>query len=456
MLYEIYGKIHQTVKRILRRGVASASYRMVSVDKRNVSADGMLNLDGENIGSFFNELNPQNNISLLQAYPVENIVADGTFLSYKDSFIKVRKCSEKQLGVKSSQVEKAWYSFIDRSIIPKGFRNNGLHYAGYILDDEAWCLPSWIWTNAAIVRMYCTVGQIEKAKALSDRIIDTQEECGGWIVRNDYDSKGAVPVLAPNDSAYIANNGCLEVYLETAEKKYLNAAVRCAEWIMDTVRKDGMVYVGYNIRENCWQTKHNIVDVGFTAGLFARLYKVLNDVRYLNFLERFTGRYIELFYKTKERGFATSLDQNNQQIGGLFGRGQAWALEGLIPSYEVTKNQKIKQVIEDTVDTLIRLQNRTGGWAYNLSRPFMGIDGKATPIIAFSLMNWSTEEKVINTVRKALDWTMRHTSPAGRSKGGIFSYTTEGAVVHHMYTWTAFVYSSAYAIELKKKLGDRN
>jgi hypothetical protein len=33
-----------------------------------------------------------------------------------------------------------------------------------------------------------------------------------------------------------------------------------------------------------------------------------------------------------------------------------------------------------------------------------------------------------------------------------FRYSTEGAIVHHMYTSTAFVYTSAYAIKLKKML----
>ena len=40
----------------------------------------------------------------------------------------------------------------------------------------------------------------------------------------------------------------------------------------------------------------------------------------------------------------------------------------------------------------------------------------------------------------------------GVAKGGIFSYSVEGAIVQSLYTSCAFVYSSAYAIELQKKL----
>ena len=364
----------------------------------------------------------------------------------------MRKCSEAQLGVDDEDAENVWRQFIENSVIPTEYKNAGLHYAGYILDCESWCLPSWVWTNAAIIRMYCRIGEIEKAKELSDNLISKQDKCGGWIVRNDYDSKGAVPVLAPNDSAYAANNGCIEVYLVTGEDKYLDAAVKCGEWIIETAREDGMVHVGYDTRDKQWQTKHNIVDIGFTAALFAKLYQVTKEERYKDFLKRFTAKYIELFYIPALKGFATSLDANDQQLGGMFGRGHAWALEGLIPAYEVLKDEKLKTVIDDTIDTLLRLQDRSGGWAYNLSRPLMGIDCKATPIIALAIANWRYDEKAKSTVNNALRWTIRHTSPDGNSTGGIFSYTTEGAIVHHMYTWTAFVYSSAYAIELKRKV----
>lgn len=77
-------------------------------------------------------------------------------------------------------------------------------YAGYIAECNEWCLPSWIWTNAATIRMYCTTNNLLEAKALADRLAEKQQDCGGWIVRNDYDKHGAIPMLAPNDSAYIA------------------------------------------------------------------------------------------------------------------------------------------------------------------------------------------------------------------------------------------------------------
>ena len=94
---------------------------------------------------------------------------------------------------------------------------------------------------------------------------------------------------------------------------------------------------------------------------------------------------------------------------------------------------------------------QNGGWAYNFSKPLLGEDCKGVPVIAKSLMEWNLIEQnneVVISAEKALDWCVKHTANKGECKGGIFSFCMEGAVVHNFYTKTAFVYSSAYAIEV--------
>lgn len=90
-------------------------------------------------------------------------------------------------------------------------------------------------------------------------------------------------------------------------------------------------------------------------------------------------------------------------------------------------------------------------------KPLMGEDCKAVPVIARCLLEWSkidTEnERLIESSKKALQWCVAHTAKTGIVAGGIFSYTIEGAVVHHMYTNTAFVYGSSYALEVQKRIG---
>lgn len=358
------------------------------------------------------------------------------------------------LGIPDFLGKDYWNAFISHSKISQGQFSDSL-YAGYVAENSEWCLPSWIWTNAATVRVYCACSSMEKAKLLADNLAAKQQECGGWIVRNDYDKQGAIPMLAPNDSAYIANNAFVELYLATKETRYLDIARRCAEWIIETARPDGIVYTGYNMRDKKWDKSCVIVDTGFTGGLFSRLYEITHEERYLDFLKHFVDRYIELFYIPSAHGFCTSIDKNNHQQGGMFGRGQAWALEGLIPAYKVLKDDKIKMVIDATIDNLIKVQCKNGGWAYNLTKPLMGEDCKAVSVIAKDMMEWyviTKDENIRRSAERALDWCCKHTASDGEAKGGIFSFCMEGGIVQNLYTSCAFVYASAYAIELEQML----
>lgn len=366
----------------------------------------------------------------------------------------VLKTPSQKMGVKQEKACQLWSEFIHKSVIlSEEFKGN--LYAGYIAESKEWCLPSWIWTNAATVRAYCLVGKLEEAKALAEKLAARQQVCGGWIVRNDYDKQGAIPMLAPNDSAYIANNAFLTLYKEMQDEQYLNIARRCADWIIETARPDGMVYVGYNMRDQKWNKNCVIVDVGFTGGLFSRLVEFTHEEKYLAFLKRFIERYIELFYLPQKHGFCTSIDKNDRLQGGMFGRGQAWALEGLIPAYKILKDKRIKLVIDDTIENLLRVQYSDGAWAYNLTKPLMGNDCKSISVIAKDMMHWyevTKDERIRKSAEKALEWCRKHTVTESEAKGGIFSFCMEGAIVQNLYTSCAFVYASAYAIELQEML----
>lgn len=366
----------------------------------------------------------------------------------------ILKIPELKFNTQLCSVITLWDDFIKNSVILGGEYDGFLH-AGYIAECNEWCLPSWIWTNAAIIREKCLVGKIQEAESLATLIAKKQQKCGGWVVRNDYDKQGPIPMLAPNDSAYIANNAFIKLFEITDKIEYLEIAIKCADWIIKTARPDGMVYVGYNMRNQKWVKNCVIVDVGFTAGLFANLARITNEKKYIDFLKHFIDRYIDLFYIPSKHGFCTSIDKEDHQQGGMFGRGQAWALEGLIPAYLLLKDKRIRLVIEETINNLINVQCSNGSWAYNLTKPLMGEDCKAVSVIAKNMMDWyqiTLDERIFHSAKKALDWCRLHTLVDGEAKGGIFSFCMEGAIVQNLYTSCAFVYASAYAIELEHLL----
>lgn len=455
ILYRAVGKGHYYSKKLTKRS-REYHFRMVDVpsdiDYKNIlkeCSEHNISINGIQ-GNRVEKDKPENVL-----FPIENIVPLGSFPSLKDSFQETRR--RHTFGVKERDAEELWLCFVQQSMIPNGYKYAGLSYAGYILDFESWCLPSWIWTNAANVRMYAEIGKNLDALRIANILLEQQQPCGGWIVRFDYGVKDCIPILAPNDSAYIANNAILTAYRITGDVTYLEAAKRCAEWILANVRDDGMIWSGFDIVKKEWITNTNIVDIGFVAGLFASLYQLTEENKYKVFLSRFSKRYIELFQRS-DGLFSSALDGNDKQRGGAFGRGQAWALEGLIPTFEALHGEMLKATIDTLVNNIISKQNKDGSWPYNFTRKIYGKDCKGTPILAHNLLKWipyysGKRDAILNATCNAMAWCRKNTVVDGsNATGGIFSYTNEGAVVHHSYTETAFVYSSCYAVEVQRKI----
>ena len=126
-------------------------------------------------------------------------------------------------------------------------------------------------------------------------------------------------------------------------------------------------------------------------------------------------------------------------------------MEGLTPASKVLGEERLRHVIDDVVANLIRIQLKNGAWPYNLTKPLLGEDCKAVSVIAKDIMEWydmTKDEHIRASAMKALAWCCRHTASEGEAAGGIFSFCMEGAVVQSLYTSCAFVYASAYAVEL--------
>jgi len=453
MITNVYCFLHKNVKKLLGKSQNPERY-MDFVYIINARDDYMFT--NETIGNWFiNDKSYETNTITLYKSDLffgENTVSRGTKICLNEKNIDSKK------NIQFEKAEDAWLFMLENSFIPDGWRNSGFCQTGYIYEEGKWCLSSWIWTSAAVARCCIKLGKITMAKNIADAYIRKQLPDGGWVVRYDYTNKRVIPVVAPNDSAYIANNALLEVYLATLDAKYLEAAEKTAQWIINTARLDGLVYLGYDNSNGNWITNVNIVDIGFTAGLFAKLYNITQKNEYLIFLKKFINAYIKSFYNHHIGAFATSIDKNGKPQGGFFGRGQAWALEGLIPAYIVMQTNELKQIIIHVTDYIIKNQQKTGAWPYNFCKLFMGPDCKGTSVIAKSLLDWykinNSNKKINDSVLKAMDWCKKHTCLNGEATGGIFSKNVEGAIVHHLYTSTAFVYSTAYALEVLSEIGE--
>ena len=356
--------------------------------------------------------------------------------------------------------DAAWADLARRCAVPAGWLNSGLCNVCYARSVGQWCLSSWIWTSAAVARYAAAVGDTPTLVRIADAFLERQHEAGGWIVRNDYDRGRPAPMLAPNDSCYIAANALLPAYGATRDGRYLEAACACADWVVATALPSGLVSTGLDVSTGRWHNDAIIVDTGFTAALFAGLVEATGEgcAPYRDFLHTFVDAYIAAFRDPATGGFATSVDGSLRPSSGRFSRGQAWALEGLMPAQRVLGDSSLRTVIDDCVDHLLARQSADGGWPYDLSKPLMGQDCKGIPVIAKALAGWGAEAgrgDARESARRALAWCRRHTELEGECPGGIFSFCMEGAVTHYLYSEAAFVYSSVYALEAAALLDDR-
>lgn len=449
MLFHLYGFVHRMAKIVLRKSIPGNGISFFNIYTKKT--DEVIRYSLLSTGALING----DDIASALLFYGENAV-DGGVVSFSDKFEFQAVESADNIGAKYTV---AWENLLNRVIVPDGWRNSGFLQTGYIHEKGQWCLSSWIWTSAATARYYALSGQTDSCRKIADAFLREQLSCGGWIVRCDYEEGKTTKVSAPNDSAYIAHNALISAYDITGDNIYLTAAVRCADWIIETARTDGIVYIAVDPESGEGKKDANIVDIGFTAALFANIATRTNDDRYMTFAKKFLNRYIDLFFDKNVNAFYTALDMNDRPVGGYFARGQAWALEGMISVYKVNSDDALREIICRLSDYLVSKQNKDGSWSYNFAKPLMGNDCKGIPVIARNLLDvyeLLNIDSYLYSAKRALKWCEKHTVLNGEEEGCIESYSVEGAVVHHLYSTTAFVYSTAYALETKKRLKDIN
>lgn len=445
--YKLYGRFNEFVRRRLKRKYAKKDYSFLyAYDKSDIEVfrgvDCAINgqkQTAENFDRLF--------------FKGGNVVVLGK--NAPKIFKSGDACAMRLTLPKDASPREKWFACIENARVEEGWRNSGLFLCAYIKERKHWALSNWIWTSAAIARALSALGKKEDAKKVADAFLREQLPDGEWVVRYSFYDGNLIRLTAPNDSAYVARNAMTTVYRDTNDPKYLESAKRCADWVMKTAFDDGLVPFAYDIDLERWITDRNIVDMGFTADLFAELYRLTGNETYKAFLEKFIKVYIATFYDRKEKFFASSIGADRKRRGGYFSRGQGWAMEGLCAAYEILRDQEIFQIMEEVTNSIVDAQLANGGWSCNFqkARALMGEDCKGIPVIAKSLLVWAEHSKqknrFIDSVKKAYDWCVNHTDP---ETGAIVSFSTNGAIEHSPNASVGFLYANAYAIEVETRL----
>ena len=128
MKYEMYGTIHKLAKYLLKRNnTLPDTVKLVDFPKSKLK-EGRFPVKGV---QYINESAVVGrSVEQKSVYPVENCVNCGLDEEYPISFI----CRKEHFEYASSLSEaiSLWPKFLDASVIPEGYRNEGIHYGGYI------------------------------------------------------------------------------------------------------------------------------------------------------------------------------------------------------------------------------------------------------------------------------------------------------------------------------------
>ena len=297
---------------------------------------------------------------------------------------------------------------------------NGLCYGCYDLNAASYRLASWVWTSAIVIQALLEAGHEgprAEALALGNAILRFQvrhgANAGAYMVRHDPARdvpQGYTVWLAPNDAALLAGYGLLPLYQSTNDRRYWKSAVDVAAWIVTQGVKNGQLRVGYRCERGRWDDSWLYVDAGFTPVLFARLFELERDPQWASACTQIMDDLLRRLYAGGGR-LCSSWVWPGRRTRALFTRGYAWFIDGLIHAYACSGDARYKRIAAECIKYLLQHQTDKGAWYYLMDKPESGYCNKATPAIAWQLLNYyeriAADHALILAARRALDWCGR-------------------------------------------------
>ena len=375
-----------------------------------------------------------------------------------------------------ASIGAAWSFIINCRNDDSSSMYSGTYYGCFDETFRTYRLASWIWCNATVIKAMVLESELSKSEVarlswlnkaieLGDILLkrwsveNKDNKNGGMVIRWDISQSsptGIVPWRAPNDVAYLAAYGFCSLYKATGLSKYLDAAIEIGDWVIEHgLTTEGQLYVGYRDDLQKWETNWLYVDAGFTSRLFSELATITQDSKWSYYLKLFMDWYIKAFYSHRGFFYWSWSKKPWRNVSKIFTRGQAWALDGLIASYDLIQSDHFLFIANEVVRKLVNSQSEDGSWPYLLGRASSGACNKGTPIIAYHLLQlykWVNDPEILLVTQKALSWCEKNQCDDKEDYfkyGGIFATNTEGSITGEKNVSTSFLYSTAYYIMAK-------
>ena len=152
---------------------------------------------------------------------------------------------------------------------------------------------------------------------------------------------------------FIIINGFMHLFSETKDKKYLNACIECANWLLDNMYNSDkkLFYARYDKPNNSksFPSKDFAGDFGILHGKiaipFLKLWKETKDDRYKDLVVDHLDKLLEL--QRSDGSFWANFEKKY-----VFTHAQCYITEGLLYAYYVLKNEKYLYSVKDSLNFL--------------------------------------------------------------------------------------------------------
>lgn len=253
------------------------------------------------------------------------------------------------------------------------------------------------------------------------------------------------------DGLFMVAWGWMPLYRETGNAKYLEDAkimVQSAQKLLDTFE---IIPMDYIVSEKKWKD-FTISEAGFGSEGICEVYLETKDETIKATGELFTDRLLTKFQQ-EDGLWACKVNFSPEKIipSQKHTRGQGWAMEGLISSYNMIKNSKYKKLAERMATVLMDYQHNEGYWTYNFDKPVseVGISEKGTALwslLFYRLYEITKNPKHLEAARKALIWCMdnQYTGADVEGQGGVIGVTFQSGVTYRNWFPLACSYTSGF------------
>ncbi len=288
--------------------------------------------------------------------------------------------------------------------------------------------------------------------------------------------------VVPFNAAFIGV-GLLSVTDILSDKKeiLINSCLQAHNlMVKNGISEQGFLKGYYHLKNDQWLYHGQINDSGifphFSAKLVEKGQNVTNPaiLRYVHAILNYMtpeGYIVRAWYRKDldlwpagQPLFSEWRDDPGRIPTRIFSRGQAWCLFGLASAWKLFKDKKLAIAIKRLVDFLIKSQDESGAWCYDLGNKRLGFDVKGSAVIANALIEalpaYQESKGDVSRLKeaclKAWEFLMNNQKKflQGPLPGALCEENEEGAIIYFRNRPMYVAYGTAMFILLGLKIKD--